>query len=141
MTTTDSRSTHSRSTDSRIAELRTVDDRTTDLRPTRSRTGPPRPAEHHGDDVLGSGGKPVRRAGRRVGWRIGWLLDDPRTAMVMTWLIGRIAEGRRRLREEPDAGYSTEAVLVTALLVVLAVVVIAIIAMKVTEKADSIQLG
>ena len=30
-------------------------------------------------------------------------------------LRARLAEGRRRMREEPEAGYSTETVLVTAL--------------------------
>lgn len=44
------------------------------------------------------------------------------------------------LRERPDAGYSTETVLVTALLVVAALAVIAIIASKVTEKANGITM-
>lgn len=41
---------------------------------------------------------------------------------------------------ESDAGYSTEAVLVTALLVVAALAVIAILVAKVTEKANGITL-
>jgi hypothetical protein len=45
------------------------------------------------------------------------------------------------LRREPDAGYSTETVLVTALLVAAALVVIAIIVAEVTEKANEIDLG
>lgn len=45
------------------------------------------------------------------------------------------------LRREPEAGYSTEAVLVTALLVVMALAVIAIIVTKVTQKANDINLG
>jgi hypothetical protein len=45
------------------------------------------------------------------------------------------------LRREPDAGYSTETVLVTALLVVMALAVIAIIVAKVTAKANGINLG
>ncbi|GAA2975740.1 hypothetical protein [Actinokineospora diospyrosa] len=45
-----------------------------------------------------------------------------------------------RLRREPEAGYSTEAVLVTALLVVAAIAVIAIIVGKVTEKATGITM-
>ncbi|TVT52023.1 hypothetical protein FNH05_13710 [Amycolatopsis rhizosphaerae] len=45
------------------------------------------------------------------------------------------------LRREPEAGYSTEAVLVTALLVVMALAVIAIIVAKVTHKANGINLG
>ncbi|MGE0295279.1 hypothetical protein [Pseudonocardia sp.] len=60
---------------------------------------------------------------------------------VIVRLLARVAEGRRRMREQPDAGYSTEAVLVTALLVALALAVVAIIAAKITEKANSINLG
>jgi hypothetical protein len=44
------------------------------------------------------------------------------------------------LRREPEAGYSTETVLVTALLVVAALAVIAIIIAKVTDKATGITL-
>ncbi|MCP3800702.1 hypothetical protein NLX83_15650 [Allokutzneria sp. A3M-2-11 16] len=44
------------------------------------------------------------------------------------------------LRREPDAGYSTETVLVTALLVVAAIAVIAIITAKVIAKARGITL-
>jgi hypothetical protein len=44
------------------------------------------------------------------------------------------------LRREPEAGYSTETVLVTALLVVLALAVIAILVAKVTSKANGITL-
>lgn len=44
------------------------------------------------------------------------------------------------LHREPEAGYSTETVLVTALLVVAALAVIAIIIAKVTEKAAGITL-
>ena len=45
------------------------------------------------------------------------------------------------VRREPDAGYSTETVLVTALLVVIALAVIAVVAAKVTAKANGIDLG
>ena len=45
------------------------------------------------------------------------------------------------LRQQPEAGYSTEAVLVTALLVVAALAIIAIIIAKVTAKATGINLG
>ena len=45
------------------------------------------------------------------------------------------------LRREPDAGYSTETVLVTALLVVAAIAIIAIVIAKVTAKANGIDLG
>ncbi|MGW4115273.1 hypothetical protein ACWEFJ_30735 [Actinosynnema sp. NPDC004786] len=44
------------------------------------------------------------------------------------------------LRRQPDAGYSTETVLVTALLVVAALAVIAIVIAKVTEKANGITM-
>lgn len=44
------------------------------------------------------------------------------------------------LRRRPDAGYSTETVIVTALLVVLAITVLAIIVSKVTAKANGIDL-
>lgn len=44
------------------------------------------------------------------------------------------------LREQPDAGYSTETVLVTALLVAAALVIIAVIVAKVTAKAHNIDL-
>lgn len=44
------------------------------------------------------------------------------------------------LRREPEAGYSTETVLVTALLVVAALAIIAIIVAKVTSKANGINL-
>jgi hypothetical protein len=45
------------------------------------------------------------------------------------------------LRAEPEAGYSTETVVVTALLVALAIAVLAIIAVKVTASANNINTG
>jgi hypothetical protein len=44
------------------------------------------------------------------------------------------------LRQQPEAGYSTETVLVTALLVVLALAVIAVLVAKVAAKSKSIEL-
>ena len=44
-------------------------------------------------------------------------------------------------RAGPDAGYSTEAVVVTALLVALAIAAVSIIAAKVLAKANSISTG
>jgi hypothetical protein len=44
-------------------------------------------------------------------------------------------------RAAPEAGYSTEAVVVTALLVALAIGAVAIIATKVLAKANSITTG
>ena len=57
-------------------------------------------------------------------------------AMVQA-LRGRLAEARA----VPDAGYSTEAVVITALLVALAIAAVAIIATKVLAKANSITTG
>ncbi|GAA1291660.1 hypothetical protein [Saccharothrix xinjiangensis] len=45
-----------------------------------------------------------------------------------------------QLHQRPEAGYSTETVLVTALLVVAALAVIAIVVAKVTEKANGITM-
>jgi hypothetical protein len=56
------------------------------------------------------------------------LLNDLRT----TW---------RDLNENPDAGYASEAVLVTALLILGAIIVIGIIVAKVTSKANQIDLA
>lgn len=73
---------------------------------------------------------------------VGW---TSRVATVWTgrWtaLRDEFRERWAMLRREPDAGYSTETVLVTALLVAAALVVIAIIVGKVTEKANEIDLG
>ena len=44
------------------------------------------------------------------------------------------------LRREPEAGYSTETVLVTALLVTAALAIIAILVAKVTAKVNGITL-
>lgn len=57
-------------------------------------------------------------------------------AIVRTLLRARLEE----LRRNPDAGYSTETVLVTALLVMAALAVIAIIIAKVTAKAKGLTL-
>lgn len=66
------------------------------------------------------------------------------TALWMTmWVVPAWVELQQRwqrLRREPEAGYSTETVVVTALLVVLAIIVIGIIAVAVTAKANSITL-
>ncbi len=55
---------------------------------------------------------------------------------VWTMLRARI----ELLRRNPEAGYSTEAVLVTALLVAAALFVIAVIVDKVIRKANDINL-
>jgi hypothetical protein len=58
-------------------------------------------------------------------------------ALLRAGLHTRIAE----LRRDPDAGYTTETVVITALLVVAALTVVAIIVGKVVAKANSIDLG
>ena len=58
-------------------------------------------------------------------------------ATVLTALHARLEE----LRRHPEAGYTTETVLVTALLVVAALTIVAIIVAKVIAKANSINLG
>ncbi len=60
---------------------------------------------------------------------------------LLSYLTAEIRHRWTVVRETKDGGYSTEAVLVTALLVVLALAVIAIIAAKVTSKANGIDLG
>jgi hypothetical protein len=57
--------------------------------------------------------------------------------MLFATLRARIDE----LRRNPDAGYTTETVVVTALLIVAALTVVAIIVGKVTAKANGINLG
>ena len=54
----------------------------------------------------------------------------------MLWIIVRARW--EILRRDPDAGYSTETVVVTALLVALALAVLGIIGAAVTAKANSI---
>lgn len=54
-------------------------------------------------------------------------------------LVARIRAGLERLRQD-ERGYSTEAVVVTAVLVAAAIAVLAIIIAKVVEKANGISL-
>lgn len=61
-----------------------------------------------------------------------------RTQVEALWTVMRARW--EALRRQPEAGYSTETVLVTALLVVAALAVIAIVIAKVTEKANGITL-
>lgn len=60
---------------------------------------------------------------------------------LITYLAAELRRRWQAVRDTKDAGYSTEAVLVTAVLVTLAIVVLGIIAVKVTAKANSINLG
>lgn len=56
---------------------------------------------------------------------------------IVRYLRDRLATARA----EPEAGYSTEAVVVIALLVATAVAAVGIIASKVLAKANSIETG
>ncbi len=73
--------------------------------------------------------------------------QEPRWAaeqrMTVRWWDAVLVDLRARwaaVRREPEAGYSTETVVVTGLLVVAALIVIAIIVAKVTEAANGISL-
>ncbi len=59
---------------------------------------------------------------------------------ILTTLIAWLRERYTAIGENPDAGYSTETVIVTALLVAAAITVIGIITAKVIAKANSITL-
>ncbi len=63
----------------------------------------------------------------------------------MRHTLGRLARELRRrvneLRATGDAGYSTETVVVTAVLVIAALTVLAIIVAKLIAKANAIDLG
>lgn len=61
-----------------------------------------------------------------------------RTQVEALWTV--VQARWEELRHQPEAGYSTETVLVTALLVVAALAVIAIVIAKVTEKANGITM-
>ena len=60
---------------------------------------------------------------------------------VMRTIARMLRDRLTAAREKGEAGYSTEAVVVTALLVALAIAAIAIIAAKVLAKANSISTG
>ncbi|GAB1512522.1 hypothetical protein [Actinophytocola sp. KF-1] len=59
----------------------------------------------------------------------------------VTALIDALRATWKKLTTNPDDGYASEAVLVTALLILCALVVIGIITAKVTSKANDIDLG
>ncbi len=61
--------------------------------------------------------------------------------IVLRHLFGVLAARWQALRADPDAGYSTEAVIVTALLAALALTAVGIIVAKVLAKANSITTG
>jgi hypothetical protein len=59
----------------------------------------------------------------------------------MTAAIDAIRATWKKLTANPDDGYASETVLVTALLILCALVVIGLITAKVTSKANTIDLG
>lgn len=60
---------------------------------------------------------------------------------LIAYLASQARHRWQTVRDTRDGGYSTEAVVVTAVLVALALAVLAIIAAKVVAKAGSINLG
>ena len=60
---------------------------------------------------------------------------------ILRHLFHLLAARFQALRAEPEAGYSTEAVIVTALLAALALTAVGIIVAKVIAKANSITTG
>ncbi|MFI7679539.1 hypothetical protein [Actinophytocola sp. NPDC049390] len=56
-------------------------------------------------------------------------------------LVNALRATWKKLTANPDGGYASEAVLVTALLILCALVVIGVITAKVTSKANDIDLG
>jgi hypothetical protein len=61
--------------------------------------------------------------------------------VLISYLTAEIRHRWLQVRDTKDGGYTTESVLVTALLVTAAVIVIGVIAAKVVSKANSINLG
>jgi hypothetical protein len=59
---------------------------------------------------------------------------------LLSYLTAEIRHRWKAVRDTKDGGYSTESVLVTALLVAAAIIVIGVIVSKVTAKADGITL-
>jgi hypothetical protein len=60
--------------------------------------------------------------------------------VLISHLTAELRHRWRLVRQTTDGGYSTETVLVTALLVAMALIVIGIIVAKVTAKANQINL-
>jgi hypothetical protein len=58
----------------------------------------------------------------------------------LAYVTARLRALAARLRDLGDDGYSTEAVIVTALLVILAITVIGVISAKVIAKVNSIDM-
>ena len=60
---------------------------------------------------------------------------------IVRQLITMLRERWETVRAEPEAGYSTEAVIVTALLAALALTAVGIIVAKVVSSANNISTG
>jgi hypothetical protein len=60
---------------------------------------------------------------------------------ILRHLVSMLRERWETARAEPDAGYSTEAVIVTALLAALALTAVGIIVAKVVSSANNISTG
>ena len=61
--------------------------------------------------------------------------------IIIRRLIELLAARRQALRADPEGGYSTEAVIVTALLAALALTAVGIIVAKVVSSANNITTG
>jgi hypothetical protein len=61
--------------------------------------------------------------------------------VILRHLISMLRDRWETVRAEPDAGYSTEAVIVTALLAALALTAVGIIVAKVVSSANNISTG
>lgn len=61
--------------------------------------------------------------------------------IIVRHLLTLVRERWQALRAEPEAGYSTEAVIVTALLAALALTAVGIIVAKVVSAANKISTG
>jgi hypothetical protein len=60
---------------------------------------------------------------------------------LIGYLVTEIRHRWQSVKDTKDAGYTTETVIAVALLAALAIAVLAIIAVKITAKANSINLG
>jgi len=60
---------------------------------------------------------------------------------VLRYLVHIVRQRWETVRAEPEAGYSTEAVIVTALLAALALTAVGIIVAKVVSSANNISTG
>ncbi|GAA1994212.1 hypothetical protein [Kitasatospora viridis] len=59
---------------------------------------------------------------------------------VWTVIRQHLADRAETIRNEPDAGYTTETVIVTALLVLAGIAALAVLGSKIADKVNSINL-